>query len=147
MKSNTSYSIKVAALAAVLLAAAGCSDDSVKGVKLNCETGLVVCGNMCCDGTCNDGVCTPSGGGGGEDELCPKGLNECRGACVDYKTAHNNVRRMRVLPGWKSVTAHASIKRSMPRTAVRVGTCAAGMRIVPMAGVSVRTATATATMI
>ena len=58
-----------------------------------------------------------------------------------------NVRRMRVLPGWKSVTAHASIKRSMPRTAVRVGTCAAGMRIVPMAGASVRTATATATMI
>ena len=89
MKSNTSYSIKVAALAAVLLAAAGCSDDSVKGVKLNCETGLVVCGNMCCDGTCNDGVCTPSGSGE-EDELCPKGLNECRGACVDYKTAHNN---------------------------------------------------------
>ena len=87
--SSSSHYIKYAAFAAVLLASAGCSDDSAKGVALNCETGLVVCGNQCCDGTCENGVCKPNGSSG-EKDVCPKGLSECRGACVDYKASHNN---------------------------------------------------------
>ena len=90
MKKNASH-LKYAAFVTVLLASAGCSDDSAKGVALNCETGLVVCGNQCCDGTCENGVCKTNGGGSGdEDGICPKGLSECRGACVDYKASHNN---------------------------------------------------------
>ncbi len=77
--SSSSHYIKYAAFAAVLLASAGCSDDSAKGVALNCETGLVVCGNQCCDGTCENGVCKPNGSSG-EKDVCPKGLSECRGA-------------------------------------------------------------------
>ena len=88
MTLKTSPYVKAATLAAVLLAAAGCSNDSNQGVKLECETGLVVCGNKCCDGTCENGVCQTNGDE--NNSLCPQGFQECKGACVDQKTAHNH---------------------------------------------------------
>ena len=89
MTLKSSPYVKAAVLAAVLLAAVGCSDDSTKGVKLECETGLVVCGDRCCDGTCENGVCQPNATDEG-NSLCPAGFQECQGACVDHRTAHNH---------------------------------------------------------